>query len=279
MTKKLLIALFVIGCLVPLGLAIGYSVFYSVGLAGLLSSGFTFDHWITLFGGEFLQSILYSIWVAAASTLLAMIISLTLLFTARKLFRSRNLYRALFLPLTIPPIVLAFVIFQLYSGAGLFSRLAFQLGFISEIQQFPALVQDPYAVGIIMAHVFLVFPFFLLVLLNLYEHEKLDQIEAVASSLGAGKRTILFQLQLPVLLRGMFPLIALYFIFFMGAYDIPLLLGQSSPHMISVLILENLQRYNLANIPVAHSMAVWYAALCIGTISWLFSRYRRKVAL
>ncbi|NBC25746.1 MAG: ABC transporter permease subunit [Bacteroidetes bacterium] len=279
MTKKLLITLFIAGCLVPLGLAIGYSLLYSVGLAGLLSNGVTFEHWIALFRGEFLQSILYSVWVAAASTLLAMGISLTLLFTARRLFRSRNLYRALFLPLTIPPIVLAFVIFQLYSGSGLFSRLAFQMGFISEIQQFPVLVQDPYATGIIMAHVFLVFPFFLLVLLNLYEHEKLDQIEAVASSLGAGKRTILLHLQLPVLLRGMFPLIALYFIFFMGAYEIPLLLGQSSPHMISVLILEKLQRYNLANIPVAHSMAVWYAVLCIATISWLFSRYRQKVAV
>jgi putative spermidine/putrescine transport system permease protein len=79
-----------------------------------------------------------------------------------------------------------------------------------------------------------------------------------------------------VLLRGIFPILALYFIFFMGAYDIPLLLGGSSPQMISVLILEKLQRYNLANIPVAHAMAVWYALLCMLTIAWLFSRRRSQ---
>ncbi|MFU8859448.1 MAG: ABC transporter permease subunit, partial [Cyclonatronaceae bacterium] len=213
------------------------------------------------------------------SAFFALALALFVLFSARRYFQSRHLYRALFLPLAIPPIVLAFVIFQLYSGSGLFSRLAWHMGIISDSQQFPELVQDPWGIGIIMAHVFLVFPFFLLILLNLYEHEKLDEVESVASALGAGRRTILLRLQIPILLRGLFPILVLYVIFFMGAYDVPLILGQSSPHMISVLILEKLQRFNLAEIPVAYSMAVWYALLCIGTISWLFARYRKKVAL
>ena len=65
----------------------------------------------------------------------------------------------------------------------------------------------------------------------------------------------------------------------MGAYEIPLLLGQSSPQMISVLILEKLQRFNLGDIPVAYSMAVWYAAICIITISYLLMRFRKEEAL
>jgi len=265
--------------MVPLALSIGYSLMYSLGLTGLMSDGFTFSHWINLFQGEFLQSILYSVWVASASTFIALLLALLLLFTVRRHLHSKNIYRSLFFPLAIPPIVLAFVIFQVYGGSGILSRLAFHAGIISSSQQFPALVQDPYAIGIIMAHIFIAFPFFLLILLNLFEHEKLPQIESVASTLGADKKTILLRLQLPILMRGMFPILALYFIFFMGAYDIPLLLGQSSPHMISVLILEKLQRFNLGEIPLAHSMAVWYAILCIVTISYLFARYRRKVAL
>jgi hypothetical protein len=49
--------------------------------------------------------------------------------------------------------------------------------------------------------------------------------------------------------------------------------------MISVLILEKLQRFNLGDIPVAYSMAVWYAAICIITISYLLMMHRSKEAI
>lgn len=276
MLRKLLILIFILTCLVPLGLALGYSAGYSLGLTGLLSDGFTLSYWAGLFRGEFLSAILYSAWVAAASTFLGLSLALALLLLARKMFRNSTLYAALFLPLSIPPIVLGFIVFQLYSPSGFFSRLAYQMGLVGGTQAFPVVVQDGLGLGIIIAHVFLVFPFFLLVLLNVFEHEKLDDLTTVAASVGAGKGKILLHVQLPVLLRGIFPILALYFIFFMGAYDIPLLLGSSSPQMISVLILEKLQRYNLANIPVAHAMAVWYALLCMATIAWLFSRRRSQ---
>lgn len=279
MARKLIIALFVILILLPLGLSIGYSFLYSIGGVGLLSSGFTLQHWADLFRGEFLQSMLYSLWIALASAGITLLLALTFLFTLRRHFNSAGMYRLLFLPLTIPPIVVAFVILQLYSGSGIFSRLLFQAGLIDGSQQFPLLVQDPYGIGILLAHVFIAFPFFLLVLLNLYQHEKLDEIERVASSLGADSNTIRFRLQLPILMKGLFPLLILYVIFFMGAYEIPLLLGQSSPQMISVLILEKLQRFNLGDIPVAYSMAVWYAIICIVTISYLLLTYKKKEVL
>ena len=92
---------------------------------------------------------------------------------------------------------------------------------------------------------------------------------------GQTRATIRYRLQLPILMKGLFPLLILYIIFFMGAYEIPLLLGQSSPQMISVLILEKLQRFNLGDIPVAYSMAVWYAAICIITISYLLMKIQK----
>ncbi|PWN05326.1 ABC transporter permease subunit [Rhodohalobacter mucosus] len=275
--RKLMVALFAIAWLAPLGMAIGYSFLYSLGLAGVLQDGFTFSYWAGLFQGEFLQSILYSAWVAGASTILVLLTSLGMLFLFRRQFSNRTIYNSLFLPLAIPPIVLAFSIYQLLSGSGLLSRAAYHMNLITEASRFPALVQDPWAIGIILAHLFLVFPFFLLISLKLYEHQKLEELGRVASTLGASTGTILFQVQLPILLRGLSPLIALYFIFFMGAYEIPLILGESSPQMISILILEKLQRFNLADIPVAHSMAVWYAILCIATIAWLFSGSQKKV--
>jgi putative spermidine/putrescine transport system permease protein len=257
LTKKILISLFVIGSVLPLSASLTYALLYSLGLTGLLSDGLTLANWIQIFTGEFFQSMIYSVWIAFSSAFF----TITLL------------------PLTIPPIVLAFVIFQLYSGGGILSRVAWHLGLISDLNQFPALVQDPYGIGIILAHIFLVFPFFLLVLLNLFENEKLDELAAVASTLGADSKDIVFRIQVPILLKGIFPLLALYFIFFLGAFEIPLVLGQSSPHMITVLIIEKLQRFNLADIPVAYAMAVWYSVICIATISYLFTHFKKRYSL
>lgn len=279
MARKIIIALFISLILLPLGLALGYSFLYSIGGAGLLSDGLTWEHWIELFRGEFLSSILYSLWIAMASAGIALSLALMFLFMLRGQFEKPGTYRLLFLPLTIPPIVVGFIIYQMYAGSGLISRLFYQIGVVSGTQEFPALVQDPYGIGIILAHVFIVFPFFLLVLLNVFKNERLNEIERVASSLGAARKTIILKLHLPILMRGLFPLFILYIIFFMGAYEIPLLLGQSSPQMISVLILEKLQRFNLGDIPVAYSMAVWYAMICIATISYLLMKYRKKEAL
>lgn len=279
MTKKILISLFIFGCILPLSASVTYALLYSLGLTGMLSEGFTLSNWIQIFRGEFFQSMIYSVWIAFCSAFFTVLLAMVLLFTARKYLNKPNVYRSLFLPLTIPPIVLAFVIFQLYSGGGILSRVAWHLGLISDLSQFPALVQDPYGIGIILAHIFLVFPFFLLVLLNLFENEKLDELASVASTLGASSKDIIFRLQIPILLKSIFPLLALYFIFFLGAYEIPLVLGQSSPHMITVLIIEKLQRFNLADIPVAYAMAVWYSIICIATISYLFTHFKKRYSL
>lgn len=266
-------------CVVPLALALGYAALYSLGLVGLLSDGFTLDNWAELLTGEFGRSIVFSAYVALASIASALGVALALLFAARRTLEQPTAYRLLFLPLTLPPIVAGFITHQLLSGSGLLSRMAWHLGLVDRPGAFPALVQDPYGIGIILTHTLLVFPFLLLVLLNLWRNENLGELSRVAASLGAKRHQVILQVQLPLLLRGIFPLAALYFVFFLGAYDIPLVLGASSPRMMSVLILEKLQRYNLADIPVAYAMATWYALFCLITIAALYSRFRRRYKL
>jgi len=277
--KRIAISLFILICAAPLFAGLGYSILYSFGVIGVLNDGFTLQNWGQVFRGEFIRSIIHSAYIAAASTFFSAGIAFLFLFAGKRYWLGRHAYRSLFLPLTIPPIVSAFVIFQLYSGSGLLSRLAYHTGLLADTSGFPTLVQDPWAIGIIITHIFLVFPFFLLLLLNLYQNEKLDKLETTAGTLGAAKQQIIFRIQLPILLRRMFPILALYFIFFLGAYEIPLILGQSSPQMISVLIVEKLQRFNLADIPVAHAMVVWYSLICLATITLLSYQYKKRFQL
>jgi len=274
--RRSLAGLFLLLCALPVVLAMGYAALYSVGLTGLQSDGFMLQHWATLFQGEFLSSFLYSLWIAGASSALALATALAALFTLRKELTDKRVYRMLFLPLTVPPVVIGFVIYQLFSGGGILSRVSYQSGLIDQISHFPEFVHDAYGVGIILAHLFIGFPFFLILLLNLYQQNNLDELEITAASLGAGRKDILLRVHLPVLLKGIFPVVSLYTIFFMGAYEIPLILGQSSPQMFTILILEKLQRYSLSDIPVAYAMALFYAIICIGTLSWLMMQYKKR---
>ena len=277
--RSLAITVLIVLCGVPVAMSIGYAALYSLGVVGMLGDGFTMSNWAQLLDGEFGRSIAYSAYVAGASIVLALGVALALLVSIPRVIEHPNVYRLLFIPLTLPPIVAAFVMYQLLSGGGLLSRIAWHLGLVADAGAFPALVNDPYGISIILTHTLLVFPFLLLVLVNLWRNENLYELARVAASLGAGRWQIIRRVHAPVLLRGIFPLAALYFVFFLGAYDIPLVLDASSPRMISVLVLEKMQRYNLADIPVAYAMATWYALLCLATIGLLYTRFSRRYAL
>jgi putative spermidine/putrescine transport system permease protein len=65
----------------------------------------------------------------------------------------------------------------------------------------------------------------------------------------------------PVLLKKGAPLMLLYGIFFFGAYEVPLLLGQQAPQAVTVFITEKMDKFDLMNIPVGHAMATVYTMI------------------
>ena len=119
------------------------------------------------------------------------------------------------------------------------------MGLIDRASQFPDLVNDPYAIGIVLAFVTMVLPFFVLLFAQVYKNENIAALGALARSLGAGKGQVLRKVSLPLLLRKTRTLVGLYFVFLLGAYEVPLLLGRESPQMLSVLIIRELRQYDL----------------------------------
>ena len=76
---------------------------------------------------------------------------------------------------------------QLLSGAGLLSRLAYRLGLTSGVAGFPSLVHDAVLAGVVVSHVALAVPFFVLLFVELYAAERLDALRTLAASLGASR--------------------------------------------------------------------------------------------
>src|SRR5690606_12328636 len=136
-------------------------------------------------------------------------------------------------------------------------------------------VNDQYAVGMILTFITLVAPFFVLLFLNVYKNESIEQLSELARSLGASSRQVLWKVSLPVILRKTWTIIALYFIFLLGAYEIPLILGQESPQMLSVLIIREIKQYDLSKISEGYVVAVIYTFLVSAGAVFLFSRQNK----
>lgn len=270
-------SLFILLTLVPLGLGLGYAFLYSIGAIGILSKGLTLAFWQAAFTSSSLgKSFAFSFYIALVTLTVSTVLALLLQSLWRKDFRSGRLGYMLYFPLSIPYVVAAFFTFQLLSQSGFLARIAYHLHLIQHIQDFPGLVNDPRGFGIIFSHVFLATPFFTLLFLSVYDQNEVAAYEQAASTLGASRWQIKWRVSWPILLKHAYPTLALYFIVFMGSYEIPLLLGVQSPEMVSVFTLRKMQRFNLADIPQAYIVAFLYSMLVLGLVMVLFLRKKQK---
>jgi len=262
--KNISLAFFLVLTAVPLGAGLIYALLYSLGLTGILNNGFTLDHWQKLLlGGTFWRSLGFSVWVALVTMAVSVALALGAVLRWQRAFAGRFLSFLIYLPLVFPAMVVGFYTFQMLAKSGVLSRVSYQLGWISNLNQFPDWINDNWGIGIIVAHTFMATPFLIILFSNLYQNERLDESVKLAETLGASQRQITWRVTTPVLLNRAFATLVLYFIFVMSSYEIPLLLGSQSREMISVLTIRKLQRFNLNDIPQAYAISVLYGAVLI----------------
>ncbi|WP_431300480.1 ABC transporter permease [Tabrizicola sp. BL-A-41-H6] len=223
----------------------------------------------------FLRSLGLTLWVAVASTALAALIALGSALLLRQTFPGRALALFLFqLNLTIPHIVGAIGILYLFSQSGSFARLAHATHLITTPADFPALVFDPYAIGIILTYVWKEVPFIGLILLARMQTIGADY-EAVARSHGATRRQAIRHILLPLLMPSLIGASALTFAFTFGAYEIPALLGASFPKALPVLAYQSFTDVDLTARPEALAMAVIIALIGTAMLAIVFSHQTR----
>ena len=209
----------------------------------------------------FLASLRLSLWIAGASTLIAVALALPVALLLRQVFPGRGLVAFLVqMNLTVPHLVGAVGVLYLVSQSGTFARLAFAAGLIAAPGEFPALTHDPWAIGIILQYVWKEVPFITLILLaNL---QAIDPgHEAAARSLGASRWQAFAHVLLPQLMPGLVAGATLVFAFALGAYEIPLLLGAHAPEALPVLAWRGFTDTDLARRPEGYAVAMLIAGL------------------
>ena len=272
---RLGLALFVLVAVLPIGFSLLYAMAYSTGLVGLLSDGFTGVHWARLFaGGEVWASFGLSLYIAATTVVLTVGLALLLALYLRRPLAYGPLSYIIYFPLALPATVAAFLVFQLFSGAGYLSRLALRFGLIDRVGQFPAFVNDAYGLGIIIAHVGLAVPFFVLLFVQIYNTERVGALVQLARTLGAGRAAGLYRVTVPILLTKCFTNIVLLFVAVLGSYEIPLLLGRQAPQMLSVLTMRKYALFDISQKPQAFIVAVLYTLLVLAALVFAFRKGR-----
>ena len=208
---------------------------------------------------EFLNSLALTFYVAGASTVISTVLAVLAALALRR--ANGRISAVVFqLPITIPHLVAAVGIALVISQTGLGARLAGALGLIGEPRQFPALLYDRYAVGIILTYVWKETPFIALVVLASLRGVA-SELEEVARTLGANAWQRFWYVVFPVISPGIVAASLIVFAFTFGAFEVPYLLGQSYPTILPVMAYEEYRDIDLTARPVAMAINVLIAVI------------------
>ena len=224
---------------------------------------------------EFYLSFLLTFHIAFTSTVISSILAIGAALLLRRQFVGRAIVNFLFqLNLTVPHLVGAIGILYLFSQSGSFARLAAEWGMIARPGDFPALVFDPYAIGIILQYVWKEVPFIgVIILANMQALG--EDYESVARSLGANRWQSFRHVLLPLIFPGVLSASVMVFAFTFGAYEIPAILGSSYPAALPVLAYRKYTDVDLAARPEAMAMAI-IIALLSALMIYFYIRYSRR---
>lgn len=226
---------------------------------------------------EFFASFLLTFHIAFTSTVIASILAVGAALLLRPTFRGKKIISFFFqMNLTFPHLVGAIGILFLFSQSGFLARILTNADVISRPSEFPALIYDRYAIGIILQYIWKEIPFIGVIVLAVLQSVGEDY-EAVAQSLGANRWQRFRYVTLPLIMPGVLSASVIVFAFTFGAYEIPFLLGRSYPAALPVLAVRSYTDVDLAAKPQAMAMAMVIAVLATMMILAYMNLTRRYV--
>ena len=183
---------------------------------------------------DFFQSFWLTLYIAGVSTAVAAGLSVPAALVLHELGqRSRGIHFLFQIPLTVPHLVIAVAVLFLLAPAGLLARAAVALGVIQGPADFPLLVNDSAAIGIIAAYVWKEIPFITLMVLAALHHSGRDLLD-VGRTLKAGAWQRFRYITLPIIFPALGSASLIVFAYTFGAFEVPFLLGRTYPTTLPV---------------------------------------------
>jgi putative spermidine/putrescine transport system permease protein len=219
----------------------------------------------------FLNSFAYSLYVAGASAILSVVLGVIL---AYAIWRSNTpkfsiLYK---LPLIMPHITVAFLTVLFFSDAGLIASVSHALSRNPVGRVTPSFLYNGNGFGLIAAYVYKETSFAAILFLGV-----LVRIDArllpTAKNLGASQWLIFRRIVFPYLIPVINTTFIILFLYSFGAFDIPFLLSESRPQMLSIFVYSTYFKSELLYRPVATA-----ALVCMLVVSLVFLVIYNRIA-
>lgn len=242
-------------------------------------AGEPLDAYRKLFEPHMLASFWLSLKVGAISACFAVILGVVFAIFLWSLPASLQQAGVIYkIPLVLPHIAVAFIVLILWSKSGVFSSIGYELGLVDTPQDFPSILYGGSGVGMILAYVYKEIPF---VLLMAYASlKRLDsRLIDTARMLGAGQWMTFRCVVLPHLMPVVHTTFIILFLYAFGAFEIPFLLGESRPGMLSIEAYNIYFRKDMSHRPEAMAILVAMFLFSIGFIVLYFrivSRFRQQ---
>ena len=188
---------------------------------------------------EFWDSFVVTLRVSVVSTVLAVVIGMSIIFIIY-LFQidmdkktSLLIQRLFQIPMIFPYIVSAYMMFLLFTQGGFFSRILFNTGLITEMTDFPVMVNDRWGIGIIVSYVWKTSPFVVLMV-----YPALTNIESgwidVKQVFHASKWNFFKEIVFPMTKDTLVVTGYIIFCYTFLSFEIPYILGTTYPKTLSV---------------------------------------------
>ena len=203
---------------------------------------------------DILESVLYSLKTALVSALVATAAGSVICSIFVMAGKTRGaMIRVIQLPVIVPHVVAALFMINIFSQNGILARIAWMLGLIEEQQQFPLLIYDSWGIGVILAYIWKEIPFIIYFVIPLMANINGSLGEA-AVNLGAGKWKAFWKVTLPLCKNTIFSGFLIIFVFALGAYETPLLLGATTPKALPILAYQQYIHPDLTHRPYAMAL-------------------------
>lgn len=203
---------------------------------------------------DMLTSVLYSLKIAFCSATFATVFGVWicgLLVMGKK--TGGVSMRIVQLPIIVPHVVVALFVINIFSQNGILARIAYAMRLISDQQQFPMFLYNPNGIGVVMAYLWKEIPFIIYFVIALMANIN-GKLGEAAVNLGAGKWTAFRKVTLPLCKDTIISGFLIIFVFALGAYELPLILGATMPKALPILAYQQYIHPDLRNRPYAMAM-------------------------
>lgn len=253
------------GIVIALSQSLGYMPI--IGLREL-----TLKYYISIITDKgFLESLKFSLSISLFSSIIAVIIGVGLAYAMLINKHRKSIGKILYiLPIIVPHMVAAFLMFNILSQSGLLPRILYHLGILKTQYDFPSLIFDRYGLGIIISYLWKEIPFVAVVVYTFISNIN-ESLEEVAVNLGASRGQFFWHVMLPLSWTSIISSFIIIFAFSFGAFEVPYLLGPTTPKTLPVKAFIEYSNPDIFNRPYAMALNVVLTFISI-MIVWIYDK-------